>query len=65
MFKTTAQSSSGRPVSSVSKGKPCQSCGAPTVMGKMKNTPQRARERYDGKAYVRFCGPECEAKAGW
>ena len=42
------------------KTKMCSVCGIRTVMGISENTPQRARERWNGKEYLRYCGPECE-----
>lgn len=46
-------------------GKKCAICGLLTNMGVRENKPPLSRERWDGKQYVRFCGPECEAKGGW
>lgn len=45
--------------------KPCSQCGVWTVMGTERNVPAHARERWTGKQYVRFCGPECETKGGF
>lgn len=45
-------------------GKPCGQCGVWTFMGTVDNVPMHSRERWDGKRYLRFCGPECES-VGW
>jgi hypothetical protein len=31
-------------------------------MGVYENEPCNSRERWNGKEYIRFCGPECEEK---
>lgn len=49
-----------RPRDSRRSGKPCVTCGLETNMGVYRNTPALARERWDGKQYLRYCGPECE-----
>ncbi len=40
--------------------KDCVVCEKSTFMGKKFNTPLHSRERWDGKQYLRYCGPECE-----
>lgn len=40
--------------------KKCEICGIETHMGIRENIPLRARERWNGARYVRFCGPGCE-----
>ncbi len=45
--------------------KPCFICGIRTVMGVSFNHPPIARERWNGKEYVRFCSPEHEVEGGW
>lgn len=46
-------------------GKKCAICSEETLMGSVANTPPLCRERWNGRRYVRFCGPECEKKGGW
>lgn len=46
-------------------GKPCSKCGKATSMGTAINVPAEARERWTGKQYMRFCGPDCEKRGGW
>lgn len=38
----------------------CSVCGVPTLMGKTRNNPLRARERFRDNHYIRYCGEECE-----